>query len=510
MGILSKIGKGIKSAFKSTFKRIKKLVKPIGSALKKGLGKVGEFFGKLGPIGTLALTLMLPGLGAAWASFGSWASGLTGALAPVMQGVAAAGNAIGSVYSSVTGMIGDVVGKIAGNTIGKIPVGGGKNLTDVYKGFTQWVGNKMDDVRMRMGLPTSNITPDTAIKDAESLGNADNIKNIKDERFPEIIGEELKVVETRQPLLGPSTDFKANLNVSTPEPTLGTSSITEIAGKDPMSQKMLQMNQTDWDKIGIDPFVDRDFTELELRKVEDYVIPVAEEEGIDTFFSPAKYKITGQPQLKPKAELYDALEESLMKTTGQSTDVIVGFEKGTEQIGKIDITNLKPVYKSVPTSTLTPEQIKLNNRLNTYNNYLVQQNSAIKKGSLIPTGTLSPEGEIQYKVNPEFGERDLLALQTKKLATVAGGVSTIAGEPQDMEGVGTSVPYSQLELSTDISTQNDYTKAYGSSYAQAGYQGPNTFDGFASAGFYGADPYSFAEYMAARRPVVSPQPTVVI
>jgi len=378
MGILSKIGKGIKSAFKSTFKRIKKLVKPIGSALKKGLGEVGKFFGKLGPIGTLALTLMLPGLGAAWASFGSWASGLTGALAPVMQGVAAAGNAIGSVYSSVTGMIGDVVGKIAGNTIGKIPVGGGKNLTDVYKGFTQWVGNKMDDVRMRMGLPTSNITPDTAIKDAESLGSADNIKNVKDERFPEIIGEELKVVETRQPLLGPSTDFKANLNVSTPEPTLGTSSITEIAGKDPMSQKMLQMNQADWDKIGIDPFVDRDFTNVELRKIEDYVIPSAEEAGIDTFFSPTKYQVA-KPTMKPAAELYDALDESLLRTSGQTTDVIVGFDKSTDTIGKVDITNLKPIYKPVPTATLTPDQIKLNNRLNTYNNYLAQQNSAIYK-----------------------------------------------------------------------------------------------------------------------------------
>jgi hypothetical protein len=509
MGILSKIGKGIKSAFKSSFKRIKKLVKPIGSALKKGLGEVGKFFGKLGPIGTLALTLMLPGLGAAWASFGSWASGLTGALAPVMQGVAAAGNAIGSVYSSVTGMIGDVVGKIAGNTIGKIPVGGGKNLTDVYKGFTQWVGNKMDDVRMRMGLPTSNITPDTAIKDAESLGSADNIKNIEGnfKGSPEIIGD-MQVTTERDALLAPSTDFKANLNVSTPEPTVGVSSITEVAGKDPMSQKMLQMNQTDWDKIGIDPFVDRDFTNIELRKIEDYVIPSAEEAGIDTFFSPAKYQVA-KPTMKPAAELYDALDESLLRTSGQTTDVIVGFDKSTDTIGKVDITNLKPIYKPVPTATLTPDQIKLNNRLNTYNNYLAQQNSAIYKESLIPS--VDPvTGKTKNIVNPEFGDRDLLAMQTKKLATIAGGVSTIAGEPQDMEGIGTSVPYSQLELSTDISTQNDYTKAYGSSYAQAGYQGPNTFEGFASAGFYGADPYSFAEYMAARRPVVSPQPTVVI
>ena len=67
-----------KKFIKKTFKGIQKVFKNPGRALKKGLGKIGKAFGKLGPLGTLALTLMLPGLGAAWSTFGTWAQGLSG------------------------------------------------------------------------------------------------------------------------------------------------------------------------------------------------------------------------------------------------------------------------------------------------------------------------------------------------------------------------------------------------------------------------------------------------
>ena len=88
-----------------------------------------------------------------------------------MQGVAQAGNFAGKVYSSVTGLLVMFVGTVAGNTIGKIPVGGGKNLTDVYNGFRTFVGNQVDSVRMKMGLPTSNITAETIAEEAEVLNN---------------------------------------------------------------------------------------------------------------------------------------------------------------------------------------------------------------------------------------------------------------------------------------------------------------------------------------------------
>ena len=52
MGKLRKIGKKIKRGFKS-----------IGKRLKKGLGKIAKAFGKLGPLGSIALATLLPGMG---------------------------------------------------------------------------------------------------------------------------------------------------------------------------------------------------------------------------------------------------------------------------------------------------------------------------------------------------------------------------------------------------------------------------------------------------------------
>jgi hypothetical protein len=52
MGKLRKIGKKIKRGFKS-----------LGKKLKKGLGKIAKAFGKLGPLGSIALSFLLPGMG---------------------------------------------------------------------------------------------------------------------------------------------------------------------------------------------------------------------------------------------------------------------------------------------------------------------------------------------------------------------------------------------------------------------------------------------------------------
>ena len=71
------------------------------------------------------------------------------------------------------------------------------------------------------------------------------------------------------------------------------------------------------------------------------------------------------------------------------------------------------------------------------------------------------------------------------------------------------MPYSQLEFQTDINTANDYTRAYTPAFTNAGYQGPMTFEGFANAGYYGGDPFSFGQYLQQRQ-IGSPMPTVTI
>ena len=52
MGWLRKKAKQIGNAFKK-----------VGKVLKKGLGKIGKFFGKLGPLGSLALSFMFSAFG---------------------------------------------------------------------------------------------------------------------------------------------------------------------------------------------------------------------------------------------------------------------------------------------------------------------------------------------------------------------------------------------------------------------------------------------------------------
>ena len=443
MGFLSKIGRGLKKAFKSVFKGIKKVVKPIGKALKKGLGKIGKVFGKLGPLGTLALSLMLPGLGALWTQFGGWASTLGGPLGTIMKGIATAGNTIGNVYSSVTGMISDTVGKIAGNTIGKIPVGGGKNLTDVYKGFTEWVGKSMDNLRMKAGLPTKNITPTTAMEDATKLG----------EQVAEL--PDIKASTYQGPTIGQDADI---INVKLKEPSLLSSDGQLLTGKDiPSPEFSMEIN-------------------------------------------------------KPSTMLKESTQSFVDLPSDEVTKVITGFENTPVKVGQVELESLTPTYKEIATEALTSEQIAMNKRLTNYTDYLDKYNQSIQKAATIPFET--DAGKIGYKINPEFSQKDLLVAKGKDIANFGSKAFTaqsiIAGEPQGPEmQQGYAVPYSQLELQTDITTTNDYAKAYGQQYAAQGYQGPMTVEGFSSAGYYGGDPFSFGQYLSSR-PITGPQPNVII
>ena len=94
MGKLRKIGK-----------RIGRGIKSVGKKFKKGLGRIAKAFGKLGPIGSIALSFMLPGIGT-WISSVAQGSSF---LAPIAQGLVNAGNfvknGVGRVFNRVTDAI---------------------------------------------------------------------------------------------------------------------------------------------------------------------------------------------------------------------------------------------------------------------------------------------------------------------------------------------------------------------------------------------------------------------
>jgi len=335
-----------------------------------------------------------------------------------MQGVASAGNTVGRVYNSVSGMISDTVGTIARNTIGRVPVGGGKNLTDIYNGFSEWVGTKMDNLRMKTGLPTKNITPDSAIEDASKLAN--EIQTLTTE---DIANERLQA-------------FMPEIEESLLTRNLETSS--NFVGSTQSSPKIV---------------------DVELK---------------------------GQPNV---------------------TKVITGFEKTPNQIGKVNIETLKPSYTEVPTGLLSEDQLALNNRLENYSLSLEKRADKIMESALIK----NEAGD--NIINPDFSQKDLLIADAKDFTDVGskflGAQGVFTGEDEELTASYNVIPYSQLEFQTDINTANDYTRAYTPAFTNAGYQGPMTFEGFANAGYYGGDPFSFGQYLQQRQ-IGSPMPTVTI
>ena len=113
MGLGSSLKKAFKKTFKPIVKIVKKIVKPIargvrkvGRVLKKGLGKVAQAFGKLGPLGSIALSLILPGIGGA---FTSWIGGMSGGIIKsigqsIIKGATMIKEGIGRVFSIEHGM----------------------------------------------------------------------------------------------------------------------------------------------------------------------------------------------------------------------------------------------------------------------------------------------------------------------------------------------------------------------------------------------------------------------
>ena len=93
MGFLKKVGKKIARGFRK-----------VGRALKKGLGKIGKAFGKLGPLGSLALSFMLPGIGT-WLTTGPLASVVN----PILNGISSATNFIKGGVKTVFGKVTDAI-----------------------------------------------------------------------------------------------------------------------------------------------------------------------------------------------------------------------------------------------------------------------------------------------------------------------------------------------------------------------------------------------------------------
>jgi len=117
MGFFSKIWKGTKKTFKK-----------IGKGIKKGFAKFGKFMGKIGILGSIALTLLTGGLGIG-AAFSGFGATLATSSSAILRGA------------------GWVIGKAA--QFGNVVKSGFKTLT---KGVTEFFGQTAKYVGSKLGM----------------------------------------------------------------------------------------------------------------------------------------------------------------------------------------------------------------------------------------------------------------------------------------------------------------------------------------------------------------------
>jgi hypothetical protein len=176
MGLFSKLWKGVKKTFKTIFKPIKKAFKAFG-----------KFMNKIGIVGQIAMSFILPGIGNALLStFGKaagWlASGSLGAVGEAAGWVLGKAVEFGRVavqgYKTVTGAITDFIGttgKYVGNKLGITNFTGVDTLSQAF-GKEGW-GGRLTDSFSKLGNTAKEFW-DTDIKGAIPGGIAPStVKN---------------------------------------------------------------------------------------------------------------------------------------------------------------------------------------------------------------------------------------------------------------------------------------------------------------------------------------------
>lgn len=168
MGIgkaLKKIGKKIKKFVKKVAKKtgLAKLFKEVGRGIKKLVVKFGKFMDKIGVVGQIAVTLMLPAIG--------------GAL------LKTAGTAVNALAKS-SNILARAVGKVGQYAVKAVTKTGNvfRNLTkgvgETIKGFSQTLGNKI-----------ASTLPDGALKNFFANSGPQNFFAGKDSAFAKSFGE---------------------------------------------------------------------------------------------------------------------------------------------------------------------------------------------------------------------------------------------------------------------------------------------------------------------------------
>ena len=176
MGFLSKIFKPFKKIVKKVAKTIKSVAKLIAKPFKAVLKPIANFFGKLGPIGTLALGFMLPGIGGI---MGTWFEGMGATFQGLFKGMPKIFNAIGHVGTAIKNAA-SWVGNAYESTIGRVfdTIGGTitKGIDALTGGAATKFGTWMENFATQISYkgpciidPSSTIINDAAISATNAI-----------------------------------------------------------------------------------------------------------------------------------------------------------------------------------------------------------------------------------------------------------------------------------------------------------------------------------------------------
>jgi len=119
--------------FKKIFKGVKKVFKKVGKTIKKTIGKVGKFMDRIGLVGQIGLSLLLPGIGAAMS--GMWGTAVGG-----MQAYSGLGS---SIINAAGGFL---------NTATNLAVTAGNAFSSLSQGIIGTVGETLKLGAQKLGL----------------------------------------------------------------------------------------------------------------------------------------------------------------------------------------------------------------------------------------------------------------------------------------------------------------------------------------------------------------------
>lgn len=216
-------------------KQIARAFRKVGRKLKKGLGKIAKAFGKLGPLGSIGLSILLPGMGGIAEWLGQTISKIPGGSFLVDIGT--------KIYEGATGLIGgvkDKIGQVFNTITGAVEGGmnavsrgfGGKGqIGSSFRNFvSDLTGGFIEKSETGLALETEQFESTLQDAIAKNTENFDGSSYIEKDGTFTFYDKEGKVIETLT-----SPDAKRYMKL-TDDDTLfdddyGTKPITKSKGK---------------------------------------------------------------------------------------------------------------------------------------------------------------------------------------------------------------------------------------------------------------------------------------